>query len=169
MSKSLIAWTTYSWNPRWGCTKISPGCTHCYIDRDLRRHHLSAFKGPIRTSVTTWHNPIKFQREASHLPEDWGLGYPNVWLGVSVESPDYLFRVEHLKAVPARIRFISAEPLLAAIDFDPIAQGIDWIITGCESTGPHNGEQARDANGVDSRHRPCVREIRNCSFSETVR
>jgi protein gp37 len=59
----------------------------------------------------------------------------NTWMGVTVESADYIFRIEHLKRVNSRIRFISFEPLLGPIrnvDFT----GIDWVIVGGES-GPY--------------------------------
>lgn len=73
-------------------------------------------------------------RIAAHLPEDWGDGYPNVWLGVSVESNEFVGRVDALRQVPARLRFISAEPLLGPLpDLD--LTGIDWLIVGGES-GP---------------------------------
>jgi protein gp37 len=71
---------------------------------------------------------------------------PNVWMGVSVESPDYLWRVRYLRRVPAAVRFISAEPLLAplpAIDLN----GIDWLIAGGESQAgarPADDEWFRD-------------------------
>jgi protein gp37 len=52
------------------------------------------------------------ERILDHLPRDWGKGYPNVWLGVSVESKKYLRRLDDLMLVPARIRFASFEPLL---------------------------------------------------------
>ncbi len=58
----------------------------------------------------------------------------NVWMGVSVETPEYLYRMDHLRRTPARVRFISFEPLLAALgklDLD----GIHWAIVGGES-GP---------------------------------
>ena len=72
------------------------------------------------------------------LPEDWGAdGYPNVWLGVTVESQKHLSRVEKLKEIPAAIKFISAEPLIGEIkfnDYSPdLLNGIDWIIVGGES------------------------------------
>lgn len=70
----------------------------------------------------------------SLLPLDWGDGWPNVWLGVSVENPKYLWRVDELRKVPARIRFISAEPLLAPLPTLDLA-GISWVIVGGES-GP---------------------------------
>ena len=71
---------------------------------------------------------------AARLPADWGEGYPNVWLGVSVENPRYLWRVDALRKIPAVVHFISAEPLLAPLpDLD--LTGIDWLIVGGES-GP---------------------------------
>ena len=59
---------------------------------------------------------------------------PNVWLGTSVESEDYLDRIDLLRRVPARVRFISFEPLLGPI-VDPNLRGIHWAIVGGES-GP---------------------------------
>src|SRR5262249_33592201 len=56
----------------------------------------------------------------------------NVWMGVSVETERYACRVDYLRHVPAAVRFVSAEPLLA-----PLANlnldGIDWLIAGGES------------------------------------
>jgi protein gp37 len=58
----------------------------------------------------------------------------NVWLGTSVESEDYLDRIEVLRAVPAQIRFVSFEPLLGPIV--PVdLTGVHWAIVGGES-GP---------------------------------
>ena len=58
----------------------------------------------------------------------------NVWLGVSVESADYAYRIEHLRHVPAKTRFVSFEPLLAdAGKLD--LMDIHWAIVGGES-GP---------------------------------
>jgi protein gp37 len=59
---------------------------------------------------------------------------PNVWLGTSVERPDYIERIALLRRVPAAIRFISFEPLLGPI-LDPDLAGIHWAIVGGES-GP---------------------------------
>jgi len=58
----------------------------------------------------------------------------NVWAGVSVENADYTWRIERLRLVPARVRFVSFEPLLGPID-DLRLDGIDWVIVGGES-GP---------------------------------
>ena len=75
------------------------------------------------------------QRIANHLPNDWGSGYRNVWLGVTVESQEFLKRIGSLLDIPAAIRFVSAEPLLERIDFRPYLSEIDWVITGCENAG----------------------------------
>ncbi len=52
------------------------------------------------------------------VTEEWPL--PNVWAGVSVESSDYLSRIEELAQCPAAVRFVSAEPLLGPLDFSRI-------------------------------------------------
>lgn len=68
----------------------------------------------------------------NRLPDDWDNGYPNVWLGVSVENQRYLWRVDVLRKIPAIVHFISAEPLLASLpDLD--MTHIGWLIVGGES------------------------------------
>jgi protein gp37 len=66
------------------------------------------------------------------LPADWGDGYPNVWLGVTVGCEKSLYRLPHLHRLPAVVKFVSAEPLLERMDFRPYLGWLDWIITGCE-------------------------------------
>lgn len=59
---------------------------------------------------------------------------PNIWMGVTVESDKYVERIVHLKATPAKIKFLSLEPLLGPLG--PLdLQGIHWVIVGGES-GP---------------------------------
>jgi protein gp37 len=58
----------------------------------------------------------------------------NVWMGVTVENNDYLSRIEDLRNITAKIKFISFEPLLGRIRKVDL-QGIDWVIVGGES-GP---------------------------------
>ena len=67
------------------------------------------------------------------LPKDWGKGYPNVWLGVTVESQKLMTRIDALSKIPASIRFVSAEPLLGPIRFGRRMKKLEWVITGCES------------------------------------
>lgn len=69
---------------------------------------------------------------------DWP---PNVWMGVSVESQRYAFRLNHLRKVPAAVRFVSAEPLLGPVDLN--LEGINWVIAGGES-GPHTRPVSED-------------------------
>lgn len=65
------------------------------------------------------------------------LNWPaNVWMGVTVESSNYRFRVRHLRQVPAHVRFLSLEPLIGpmgTLDLD----GIHWAIVGGESGKGH--------------------------------
>ncbi|MDZ7840868.1 MAG: phage Gp37/Gp68 family protein [Gammaproteobacteria bacterium] len=60
--------------------------------------------------------------------------HKNIWMGVSVESQEYVNRIRHLQRVPAAVRFLSVEPLLGPISRLPLT-GIDWVIVGGES-GP---------------------------------
>jgi protein gp37 len=64
-----------------------------------------------------------------------GLPWPeNIWMGVTVETADYLERIDHLRQTPAIVKFLSLEPLLGPIP-DINLEGIDWVIVGGES-GP---------------------------------
>ncbi len=64
------------------------------------------------------------------------LAWPsNVWMGVSVETERYAFRLDHLRSVGAAVRFVSAEPLLGALPNLDLTS-IDWLIAGGES-GPN--------------------------------
>lgn len=81
------------------------------------------------------------ERIAPNLPDDWGaFGYDNVWLGTSIEGQDYLERMAILGEVPATVRFVSCEPLLAPLSLRSFLELIDigeewWVIVGGES-GP---------------------------------
>ena len=79
---------------------------------------------------------------------------PNVWMGVSVESEHVLKRVNDLRHVPARVRFVSCEPLLAPLPNFPL-DGIHWVIVGGES-GP-NARPMR-ADWVEDIYRQCRAE-----------
>jgi protein gp37 len=66
----------------------------------------------------------------------------NIWLGVSVENQAYADRIRHLQNAPARIRFLSVEPLLGPINLTQSAlSGIHWVIVGGES-GPRSRPMA---------------------------
>ena len=188
---SAIEWTDATYNPWYGCLKVSPGCKQCYMYRDQERFGRDP-RAVTRAKDTTFYAPLKWKepvkiftcswsdffieeadewREevwnvirttprhtyqiltkrpeniADRLPADWGHGYKNVWLGVSVENQDYAHRIETLvKTVPgAFVRFISYEPALGPLDITGIEliKYFRWLISGGES-----GNKARPAKAV---------------------
>ena len=180
---SSIEWTESTWNPVTGCTKVSPGCAHCYAERMALRlqamghpNYVNGFKVTVHEHMLAlplrWKKPqmifvnsmsdlfhedvpLEFiqkvfdvmRRASWHIfqvltkrsqrllelnPEiDWP---PNVWMGVSVENQDYIFRIEHLRQTNAHLKFLSLEPLLGPLPNLDL-RGIDWVIVGGES-GP---------------------------------
>jgi len=67
---------------------------------------------------------------------------PNVWMGVTVESNDYISRINDLRQTAAHVKFLSLEPLLSALP-DLNLKGIDWVIVGGES-GPNARSMAQE-------------------------
>ena len=51
---------------------------------------------------------------------------------MSVESPEYLWRLDELGEIPAAVRFVAAEPLLTPLDFSPWFGGVDASDTRCD-------------------------------------
>ncbi len=81
------------------------------------------------------------------------LDWPdNVWVGVTVESGLYAYRVEHLREVAARVRFLSVEPLIGSVAGLDLS-GIDWVIAGGES-GP--GARPMEESWVRGLRDQCV-------------
>ena len=189
---SRIEWTTHTFNPWWGCVKVSPACKHCYAESWAKRvgSNVCGIKAERRFfGDKHWSEPVKWNAAAAasgmrarvfcasmadvfedrrdldvhrirlwklieatprldwllltKRPEivkrlaPWGDDWPaNVWLGTTVEDQEYAEeRLPHLAAIPAAVRFISAEPLLGPLDIGPWADKLDWVITGGES-GP---------------------------------
>lgn len=228
MSPTKIEWTDETWNPLVGCSKVGPGCDHCYAvgvaHRGLTDAHRGLtirrpgeppdWTGEVRTVPHRLEQPLAWKRPrrvfvnslsdlfhpavddlfiaevfavmslapqhtfqvltkrpkamaallasdefrykvslerkrrigfgAAHPPPVWPL--PNVWLGVSIETPRYQWRANYLRDTPAAVRFISAEPLLGPLFgfctgpgewTGPVhgldLTGIDWVIAGGES------------------------------------
>jgi len=77
----------------------------------------------------------------------------NVWMGVSVEDNRVVDRVRDLASVPAKVRFLSCEPLIGPLDRLPL-KGIHWVIVGGES-GP--GARPMDPKWVESIYAQCQR------------
>ena len=63
--KSSIEWTESTWNPLTGCTKISPGCKHCYAERMAKRLHAMGQANYVNGFTLTLHE------EALELPLRW--------------------------------------------------------------------------------------------------
>jgi protein gp37 len=80
----------------------------------------------------------------------------NVWMGVSVESIDYLYRIDDLRKVHAKVRFLSLEPLLGPLEAINLLD-IHWVIAGGES-----GPMARSMDP------DWVRSIRDQCLSQSV-
>ena len=167
---SSIEWTESTWNPLTGCTKISPGCKHCYAERmawrlqamgqpnyangftlTLHEHVLEAplsWKKPQVIFVNSmsdlfhrdvpigfiqqvlsvmrrasWHTfQVLTKRSARLLEFNSQIEWPfNVWMGVSVETEDYAWRIDHLRQTGAQIKFLSLEPLLGPIYYPQVA------------------------------------------------
>jgi len=182
-TNSPIEWTDATWNPVTGCSKISPGCKHCYAERMANRlkamgqkNYRNGFevtlqpqmlelplhwKTPRRIFVNSmsdlfhvdvpfsyindvfdmmrrarWHQFQVLTKRAERIEElspelKW---QPNIWMGVSVENEEYLYRIDHLRKTGAHVKFLSLEPLLGPLPKMRL-RGIDWAIVGGES-GP---------------------------------
>jgi protein gp37 len=93
-----------------------------------------------------WHTfQVLTKRSARLLELDSQIVWPeNVWMGVSVENDDYVFRIEHLRQTHALTKFLSLEPLLGPLPKLPLST-IDWVIVGGES-GP--GSRPMDISWV---------------------
>lgn len=204
-AKSSIEWTEATWNPVTGCTKISPGCKHCYAERMAVRlkamgqpNYVNGFKLTLHEKVLElplgWKKPqtifVNSMSDLFHedVPEDFIIQVfdvmtrahwhrfqiltkrsdrlldissklswkPHIWMGVSVENQDYVYRIDHLRQTGARIKFLSFEPLLGSlVNLD--LQEIDWVIAGGES-GP----------GARPMQESWVVEIRNQCLSADV-
>ncbi len=183
MAISKIEWTESTWNPITGCTKVSPGCKHCYAERMAKRlramgqaNYVNGFeltlhehmlerplqwKKPQQIFVNSmsdlfhqdvpleyilrvfdvmrrasWHQFQVLTKRSQRLMElSDEIEWPdNVWMGVSVETSAYLYRIDHLRATGAKIKFLSLEPLLGPLPNMNLTS-IDWAIVGGES-GP---------------------------------
>ena len=193
---STIEWTDETWNPVTGCTRLSPGCDHCYMfalyprlkamgvpgyednPREIRLlpERLAApmrWGKPRRVFVNSmsdvFHPRVPYEfindifdvmceaaEQRGHVFQvltkrpgravGWwqhnqarysGVWPDGVWIGTSVENQKYAPRITVLARLPAAVRFVSAEPLLGAVDLQSWldAGDVHWVIAGGES-GP---------------------------------
>lgn len=74
---SKIEWTDHTYNPWWGCVKVSPGCENCYAET-LSHRWGNDIWGPAKTTdrkffgLKHWQEPIKWNHAARHLPDHVG-------------------------------------------------------------------------------------------------
>ncbi|MCX5634384.1 MAG: phage Gp37/Gp68 family protein [Planctomycetota bacterium] len=92
---------------------------------------------------------LRLWQLASDLP--WPK---NIWVGVTVETADYLERIDHLRQTGAAVKFVSFEPLLGPIP-DINLEGINWVIAGGES-GP--GARPIEVDWVRNIREQCVEQ-----------
>lgn len=90
---------------------------------------------------TPWHIYQILTKRSTRLLElapqlEW---CENIWVGVSVESQQYTYRIDALRQVPATVRFLSCEPLLGSLQLN--LQDIHWVIVGGESGSNHRPMQ----------------------------
>ncbi len=69
---SKIEWTNHTFNPWWGCSRVSPACDHCYAETWAKRvgQDLWGKEAPRRFfGDTHWSEPLKWQKEAKQFNE----------------------------------------------------------------------------------------------------
>lgn len=224
---TTISWAHATFNPWIGCTKVSPGCDHCYAERDWDHRYGRVKWGPgeARSRTKTWGEPRRWNRLAAasgkpwrvfcasladvfdnEAPEAWRTDLwaliedtpaltwmlltkrigrwagsvpdrwldqfpPNVWLGITVVNQEEADRdIPKLLKVPARVRWLSMEPLLGPVDLrDPpndigeprysyldedLDARIGWAIVG--------GESGRGARPMDPAWARSIRD--QCAY-----
>lgn len=77
-----------------------------------------------------WNKVYNALMKAASYNSPWG---EHIWQGTSVEDARVLHRIDTLRECEAKVKFISAEPLLGAYPKDTDLSGIDWVIVGGES------------------------------------
>src|SRR6266498_208535 len=139
--RSKIEWTDSTWSPVTGCTKVSPGCDHCYAERVTERFH---GKGSFENVVLhedrlaqplRWRKPRRvFVNSMSDLfhddvPDEFIVRVFDVMQNASRHTFQVLTK-RHARmrslVTPAAVRFLSCEPLLGQIDLHDCG-GVDAI------------------------------------------
>ncbi|WP_319453901.1 MULTISPECIES: phage Gp37/Gp68 family protein [unclassified Mycobacterium] len=116
---------------------------HAQVSLDFIRRVFDVMRDtPHHTYQVLTKRSLRLARIADKL--DWP---DNVWMGVSVENSDVLNRVDHLRRVPAAVRFLSCEPLLGPLDAISL-DGISWVIAGGESGPNYRPMEVNWARGI---------------------
>lgn len=202
---STIEWTDATWNPVRGCTKISPGCKHCYAETFAERFR--GVKGhpyeqgfDLRLVPEKLNEPLKWKNKKiifvnsmsdlfhKDVPSDYIVQVcdvmkqgnwhtyqvltkraermstmlenelydagqmDHIWWGVSVEDKKHgIPRMDFLRKAPAKVRFLSVEPLLEDLGEIDLT-GIHWVIVGGESG---RGARPMEKDWVSSLQKQC--------------
>lgn len=188
-----IVYARHTFSPWWGCTKVSPGCAHCYAEITGARRGVKWGNGEKRMPVSeaTWKMPARWARAAAkagerrrvlvsmcdwldeYAPREWYTRFCDLvretayaldwmlltkrserlqrvsadvleaaWVGVTVEDADHAYRLDDLCDVPARVRFISCEPLLSL-------PNLRRPCAGCPECGSEDRPGGHIPNGID--------------------
>ena len=191
---SNIQWTDSTFNPWWGCLKVSSECKFCYAEKWANRMGFDVWGSAQDTErrffgESHWTGPLKWDKQAKEqgkrikvfcasmadifeqhpslgeerlkvwrliestpnldwqlltkrpenittmIPVDWVTNPPdNVWYGTSIGEASTLWRLRALQQVPAKVRWLSCEPLIGPLGKLDLS-GIHWVVAGGES-GP---------------------------------
>lgn len=153
MKHSNIEWTTHTFNPWIGCTKVSPGCAHCYAETLNKRMGWTQWGDAgerFRTSAHNWNEPRRWNREAAKTGQrarvfcaslaDW-LDYkaPTAWrvelLALIEATPhlDWLLLTKRPESWSARMHeAMGAGSKLAHAWLNGVAPENVWIGTSIE-------------------------------------
>ena len=131
MENSNIEWTDHTFNPWTGCTKVSPGCAHCYAESWAKRSGTVQWgPGKPRRRTKTWGDPVKWNREAeatqldltqrqkisdprNEQPEIWKARRPRVF---SASLADWLDDEVPIEWLADFLKLIHATP------------NLDWLL-----------------------------------------
>ncbi|KRB33388.1 phage Gp37/Gp68 family protein [Acidovorax sp. Root70] len=212
-----IEWTDHTFNPWIGCTKVGPGCDHCYAENLMDKRMGVAVWGPgnerVRTKSANWKMPLRWNAQADAfmaqhgrrqrvfcasladvfdnavdpqwradlfeliaatpnldwllltkrignvgnmlpVPFDFDKHYPNVWIGATIVNQAEADRdIPKLLQVPARVRFLSMEPLLGPVDLTSIdvfgGDAVIYPLKGTTNCVNDEGEPADDVPALD--------------------
>ena len=80
---TIIAWTEHTWNPWRGCTKISPGCAHCYMFTQQERYGRDPH---VVTRTKTWGDPLRWERAAAKAGKTERVAAPRTESGIMLDG-----------------------------------------------------------------------------------
>jgi protein gp37 len=120
----------------WAVMALTPQHTYQVLTKRPERlaRMLNAGNAAFRSMVQAEIRQLSQTRRPTSDLDRWPL--PNVWVGTSIESDDYVRRADALRQVAASTRFLSLEPILGPLPSLDLT-GIDWVIAGGESGPDH--------------------------------